>query len=35
MTHLSLFNNTNKRHTTELANYIWDLKNNNTGFKIK
>ena len=25
----------NKRHTTELANCIWGLKDNNTGFKIK
>ena len=33
--HKSSFNNTNKRHTTELANYIWNLKDNNTDFKIK
>ena len=33
--HKSSFNNTNKRHTTELANYIWNLKDNNTDFKIE
>ena len=33
--HKSSFNNINKRHTTELANYIWNLKDNNTDYKIK
>ena len=33
--HKSSFNNINKRHTTELANYIWNLKDNNTDFKIE
>ena len=33
--HKSSFNNTNKRHTTELANYILNLKGNNTDYKIK
>ena len=27
--------NTNKRHTTELASYLWNLKDNNTDYKIK
>ena len=34
MNHKSSFNNINKRHTTELESYIWDLKDNNTYFKI-
>ena len=34
--HKSSFNKINKRHATELANYIWNLKdNNNTDYKIK
>ena len=33
--HKSSFNNINKRHTTELSNYIWNLKDNKTDFKIK
>ena len=33
--HKYSFNNINKRHTTKLANYIWDLKDNNTDFKIE
>ena len=31
----SAFNNINKRHTRKLANYIWNLKDNNTDYKIK
>ena len=30
----SQFNNMNKRHATELVNYIQDLKDTNTDFKI-
>ena len=33
--HKTSFNNINKRHTTELANYTWSLKYNNTDYKIK
>ena len=33
--HKSSFNNINKRHTTELANYIWNLTNKNTYYKPK
>ena len=33
--HKSSFNNINKRHATELSNYIWNLKDNKTDFKIK
>ena len=32
--HKSSFTNTIKRHTTELANYIWNLKDNNKDYKI-
>ena len=31
----SLFYYINKRHTTELVNYIWNLKDNNTDYKVK
>ena len=33
--HKSSFNNINKRHTTELSNYTWNLKDNKTDFKMK
>ena len=33
--HKSSFNNINKRHLTELSNYIWNLKDNKKDFKIK
>ena len=32
---LLILSNIKKRHTTELANYIWNLKGNNTDYKIK
>ena len=33
--HESSFNNINKIHTTELASYIWNLKDNETDYKTK
>ena len=33
--HKYSLNNINKRHTTEQANYIWNLKDSNTDYKIK
>ena len=33
--HKSSFNYINKRNTTELASYIWNLKDNNTDYRIK
>ena len=32
--HKSSFNNINRRHTTELSNYILNLKDNKVEFKI-
>ena len=32
---LLILSNIKKRHTTELANYIWNLKDNSTDYKIK
>ena len=33
--HKSSFNNKLKRHSTELSNYIWDLKEHNTDYNIR
>lgn len=33
--HKTTFNNRGKRTSTELSNYIWELKDNNIGFRIK
>ena len=33
--HKSSLNNFNKRHTSEPENYIWNLKDNDTDYKIK
>ena len=35
MNYESSFNNINKRHITEIANYIWDFKDYNTNFTKK
>jgi hypothetical protein len=33
--HKTSFNNYEKRHSTELCKYIWNLKNNNISFSIR
>ena len=32
---ISIFSKLQSEHTTELANYIWNLKDNNTDYKTK
>ena len=33
--HKNSFNYRRKKHSTELSNYVWDLKDNNVDFNIK